>query len=709
MNEETRSAKNEFKDWQVALREDLVVRRHLFRKQAFYMVHDPVAFQNHRLTLQDYRIISALRSDRKVEDSFEQLVRDGDLKRSDEEGFYSFVSKLHRLGLLSLPFTDADRLYGNYQAVQKSKNEKSVTRYLFFRCALANPDAFLDRILPYFGWLFTPLFLAVWALAFVLALATLVIRIDDFVEPVNSLLSQTNVILMACAFLGLKVWHELGHGLACKKFGGRVPEMGTILIAGMPLAYMDASAAWNFSKRRHRLVVMFGGMFFESLIAIPALFIWAFSNNSFIGLFAFQLVFMAGFTTLLFNANPLMKYDGYFIFCELVGLPNLRQRSLFEIRALLKRVLLGIPNLSTANSLGLRLLFLTYGVSSVTYRTMVILGISAMLAGKYLMVGVGIGLLYLISTLRMITVESTRYLLFSKETEQVRTRARICFGAFVIGIPCLVCFFPVLGAVHVYGIVSAESEQKIRVATPGFVSKVFAHAGESVEQGEKLLTLSNLDSVGGLKIARADFQTAVLKQQAQPNTSSKLAKQLEFNVEQKKNVLLRAQQKFNDLTLSTPSKGRIAECVLPNSSGQFFSEGEVVATIVNGKTILKTWLTAEQMNLATPSEGDEVVCRFSNQTNKQFRGEITNVALASVRRIESEVVTTAGGGEILVDPIKLTTLEPMFELKIEVPDHAQEQLIHNARSSIQLSRRYEPIGVWISRKCMQFIHKLRVG
>lgn len=708
MNKETPADQMDVKDWQVSLREDLVIRRHLFQQQVYYMVHDPVAFQNHRLTLQDYRIISALRSDQKLEDGFEQLVGDGDLQRSDEEAFYQFVSKLHRLGLLSIPFTDADRLYSSFKALEKSKNKKSVSRFLFFRCPLTNPDVFLDRALPFFGWLFTVQFLSIWLLAMLLAGTTLILRFDDFAQPFNSLLSQTNVILLAFAFVGLKVWHELGHGLACKKFGGRVPEMGTILIAGMPLAYMDASAAWNFSNRRHRLIVMLGGMFFESLIAIPALFVWAFSNHSFIGLFAFQLVFMAGFTTLLFNANPLMKYDGYFIFCEIIGLPNLRQRSLLEIRGVLKRVLLGLPNPSSS-SRGLRILFLTYGISSVVYRTMVILGISVMLAGKYMMIGLGIALLFLASTLRTITVEAGRYLLFSRETESIRTRARICFGIFAVGLPCTLCFFPVLGAVQVYGIVTAESEQKIRVSTPGFVSHVFTNAGESVNPGCPLLTLENIDSSGALQIAKADFQQAVLEHRAQTDASSMRAKQLEFHVEQKKNTLLDAQRQFAELTLKAPNNGRIAECVLPSATGQFFAEGDVVATIVHGKTILKTWLTSEQMNIAAPTKGDDVICRFADRTDKPFRGEIKEVALAAVRRIQHEAITTSGGGGILVDPIKQTTLEPMFEIKIEVPDHAQEQLIHNSKSSIQLSRRYEPIGVWVSRQCLQFIHKLRVG
>ncbi len=165
--------------------------------------------------------------------------------------------------------------------------------------------------------------------------------------------------LYGCGLFGLKVWHELGHGYACKLFGGRVPEMGCKLIVGMPLAYVDASAAWSFPRRRDRILVMLGGMYFELLLAVPAALVWAAWPHSALGACAYQIVFMSGVATILFNINPLMKYDGYFILGDMLGISNLQARSVQEVKRVLKARVLGIEGQanSTADARD-RLIFL---------------------------------------------------------------------------------------------------------------------------------------------------------------------------------------------------------------------------------------------------------------------------------------------------------------------------------------------------------------
>lgn len=168
----------------------------------------------------------------------------------------------------------------------------------------------------------------------------------------NRLLATENLPFLWLSFVLLKVWHELGHGYACRIHGGAVPEMGLLLIAGTPAAYMDGAAAWSFPERWKRLVVMMGGMYFESILAIPAVFIWAFSSSPLLSSCDHQIVMMASLITLLFNANPLMKYDGYFIASELLGIQNLRARSDRFLKCLLKRTFLGLKVESHTRPMG---------------------------------------------------------------------------------------------------------------------------------------------------------------------------------------------------------------------------------------------------------------------------------------------------------------------------------------------------------------------
>ena len=123
----------------------------------------------------------------------------------------------------------------------------------------------------------------------------------------------------------LKVWHELGHAYACKISGGVVPDMGAFFMVGLPMAYVDVSSSWSFASQRRRMLVGLGGMYFESIAAAIAVFVWAATGPGIANSAAHFVVLMASLVTVIFNANPLMRYDGYYI-CLLYTSPSPRDQ-----------------------------------------------------------------------------------------------------------------------------------------------------------------------------------------------------------------------------------------------------------------------------------------------------------------------------------------------------------------------------------------------
>ena len=202
---------NAMRQTRTSLRTDLEVSRQLTKDEPVYVLYDPVKFQAHRLSLQDYRVVAELSESKTLETCFQRLVASGQLEPTEEADFYRYVSKLEMLGLMSTSRMDAEVLYKKYQAKLKAERKGKVFNFLFLTLPLANPDKFLQRTLPTFAFLFTVPFFVVWLCGLVFSGAIVIAKWDDFLQPLNNILAVRNLLFMSLAFVALKVWHELGH------------------------------------------------------------------------------------------------------------------------------------------------------------------------------------------------------------------------------------------------------------------------------------------------------------------------------------------------------------------------------------------------------------------------------------------------------------------------------------------------------------------
>jgi putative peptide zinc metalloprotease protein len=318
----TESLPDRLRNVRVGVREDLEVSRHLFRNEPAYIVRDPISFQSFRFDTIDYGIFVRISTDKTLGDLYEELVVGDVLDADDEQRYYSFIFQLHRSGLLALPVSDATLLYKRFQAREASKARNRWKSFFFFQVPLWNPDRFLDRTVHLARPLFTRTAFMVWCLVIISALYVVAVRWRDLFQPLEALLAMRNLIIMWITLVGLKFFHEFGHAFACKRFGGVVPEIGAMFIVGTPIAYVDATASWGFPSRLKRMIVGLGGMYFESFFAAIAVFVWAASEPGLIKSIAYNTMLLASVVTILFNINPLMRFDGYYLFSDLVEIPQ---------------------------------------------------------------------------------------------------------------------------------------------------------------------------------------------------------------------------------------------------------------------------------------------------------------------------------------------------------------------------------------------------
>lgn len=339
-----------------------------------FVVKNPTTGGYLRFRPAEARVINAFTGDRTVAEIAQQLTGEGvPLSASAVE---AFALKLAGLGLVerSLVERSAAQLERLRQE-RKDRRRPPLFRgeLLRMRFSVGDPDALLDRTMPWFAWCFTPAFVYASLVLFLVYAVTvaaywgqLASSFTAFLDPRS--LTVGAVVLFWVVYVGIGAIHEFGHAYACKYFSGAVNEMGFMIIYFQPAFYCNVNDAWTFTRLSHRLWVTAAGAWIELWIAAAGAALWlATAPGTFLSTLGMLIAMLAGGITLLTNANPLLPFDGYFALSDYLEIPNLRQRAQAYTRRFLTRHLLQREAVHEEVSARERRIFLTYGLASITY------------------------------------------------------------------------------------------------------------------------------------------------------------------------------------------------------------------------------------------------------------------------------------------------------------------------------------------------------
>jgi len=690
----------------VNVREDLEITRHLFRGSPSYIVRDPVTFQTQRLDPPDYAVFIAINQSMPLGEIFQRLVSQKKVREPDEDQFYKFILSLHRIGFLHLPIHDDKRLYRRLVEKQKAKRKQRLLSILFLRIPLWTPDAFLTRNIRWVAPLFSRTAFVLWLTLVIAAGYTVYKRWADLTEPLSGLLAAQNMVAMWVTLVALKVIHEFGHAFACKRFGGYVPDMGAYMIMFTPCAYVDATSSWGFTRKSHRIIVCLAGMYVETICAAIAVFVWSMTGPSTIHHVAYNVIFLASIVTLLFNINPLMRYDGYYIFSDMTEIPNLRSRAKQYVMARLKQFALSIPAPATNMSRRLRFTLLTYGIASTLYRTTLLIAIAAVLASKLFFVGIGLAAVYLLSTIIKTVRSLTHYLWHSEETAHVRQRA-IAIGVVVLLIgPSLICLVPSPTRVHATGVLTTQNESVIRTKAAGFIEQVTVKPGDVITVGDSVAVLRNDMLRESVARATANLKAAEIRRDAFRISQPNLSMQEQAKATALQQALQQAKLELDQLSVRSYEKGSVIAGMNPQHQGQFIEVGTPIATIASGKWRVRALLTDVEMASAQPVVGDEIQFRSYVRPSETHAGHIVSIDSVGSRHVELRELTQIAGGHIAVNPATLESSRPYFEITIDLPNTQRDYFRHGTTGAIILNGAPQPIGTRVARKVIRFIQHL---
>ena len=696
------------------LRSHSRIHRHEYSGEIWYVLQDPLSGRFYRFTPAAYQLIGLLDGKRSMHEVWEQAAsRLGDDAPSQEE-VIRLLSQLHAADVLQCDVPpDSLELFKRHQRQEKMRWKQRFWSPLALRFPLFDPERFLTAWLPlarpFFSWFGFLLWFAVVTTGCVVAVMHWPELTENFADRV---LAPQNLLLLWLAYPLVKALHELGHAFATKVWGGEVHEIGVMLLVFMPVPYVDASAASAFREKHKRMLVGAMGIMTEMLLAALALFVWLNAEHGVIRGIAYNVMLIGGVSTLFFNGNPLLRFDGYYVLADLIEMPNLGKRSNSYLGYLIQKYLFGSQNAnSPANTPRERKWLFLYSILAFFYRLFIMFAIVLFVAGKFFVIGIllaswSVFLMLVLPTLKMI-----KYVFTSPQIERQRLRA---VSITMVGVTAIIATLTLLPAplwTRAEGVVWLPDRAIVRAGTDCFVESYVSEPDSQVSQGEVLVRCDDplLQARTRQLQARLTELEALLASQKRSNRVA--ARLTEEEIRVVSADLDDVATRIAEFDIRSPLDGRF---VVPRASdlpGNFVSKGDLIGYLITPR--------AKSVHMAVPQDDvgllrsriDGIEVRIADHLDVVHLASISRQVPGGTNRLPSAALGTEGGGRIAIDPrdgSNTSTLETVFVYELELPVETVAAPI-GTRVYVRIDHGSEALAMqWYRRLRQVFLRTLNV-
>ncbi|WP_299376935.1 peptidase M50, partial [uncultured Tateyamaria sp.] len=541
------------------LRPHVVLHRQYFRGALWYVMEDPTGGKFFRFSPEAYALIGLMDGRRTLED----IATIGEdrlgVHAPTQDEIVQLLSQLHVAGVLTTDrIPDLEEIAERDSTMRRKKMMQSMRNPLGVKVPLFAIDGFITATMPLVRFMFTWIGFLAWLALLVYGTVLAGIHWQALTgNLVDRVLSGNGIALLLIAYPLVKLLHELGHGYAVKHWGGQVREVGVMFLVFMPVPYVDASAAIGFPSKRQRIVVGAAGIMVELAVASCALIAWTQMEPGMARALMFNVMLIGGVSTLLFNGNPLLRFDGYYVFSDLIEVPNLGQRSNKYLAYLIRRHLFRLDTARTpVTAPGERKWLFGYAVLAFVYRTVIMLGISLFVAGKFFFIGIALAIWSVILMIGLPILKAIVYLASAAELETRRKRAFVASAALVATIAGPLVVIPVPDASIAWGVVVAPGETRVMTRTGGWLTDMAASGHDVAGAQVQVAQLTD-----PLADARARLVTAQLRQAEIQLAASDAVDPLQARIDQSRRDLAqsdldRLSELRDALQVLAPQEGR---------------------------------------------------------------------------------------------------------------------------------------------------------
>ncbi len=662
------------------LRAGAQISRQFYRGERWYVVRDPAGNQYHRLSDAAYMFVGLLDGSRTIGEAWELVGGQLADNAPTQPEVIQILSQLYSANLIETNISpDATVLLRRHKRMMMHKAKGRLMNIMFPRIPLWDLDWFLKMWMPVMRPILSWFGTIVWLLLVGTAIVLLAPHWEQLKaqgkESVNLYANPVNAFWLYFAFAFIKFIHELGHGFMCRRFGGEVHELGIMFLVLFPAPYVDASSAWTFKNKWHKVLVGAGGMIFELFVAAICALLWLAvkDSDSDYRLFLYNIMLIASFSTVVFNANPLLRYDGYYMLSDALEIPNLQFKSREYALSLFKRYLFRVKwSQPLPNGFWTKFWMVLYFCLSGPYRVMVGLFIMIMVLFqlpeqiKFLGMVMGLGS---VATFFIVPLyKSFTYLAIEPELHRKRGLAWAWTLAFVATVVVVLCFIRFPLNVRAEAVIQPENRENLYVKTPGFVTEIKKRDGDLVQPGDVIVVLDNPQIETQIKTTQANINglnARLAAAQADDPSGARYVQELLKNQQAGLDLLMKQKE---DMAIRATIAGRLIAPELHNKIGAFVTPAQPNALgmlmVTSNETLVGYALVDQkEVELIRDAEERAIAEGKKNLPYKtevrmvgDLRGEQTlkpiavKLKPASVSRVRSPLLTAAGGGNAQSDP-----------------------------------------------------------
>jgi len=536
---------------------------------------------------------------------------------------------------------------------------------------------------------------------------------DDLTENITDrILNPGNLVVMWLVFPVLKAFHEFGHGFAVKLKGGEVHDMGIMFLVLTPVPYVDASASSAFREKSERVLVGAAGMAVEVFIGALALFFWASAEPGPMRSLAYNVIFIAGVSSILFNGNALLRYDAYYILSDLLEIPNLGARGLRYAGYLFQRYLFGVREAEPPESTpGERVWFILYTVASWAYRIFIYVAIVLFIASQFFFIGVLFAIWAAISMMVLPAAKGLKFLSSSPRLSRKRTRSVLVTGVLLAVIAVVIFLVPFPFGTRAEGVLWIPDRSFVRAGTDGFVEKLLAKPGSRVQSGEPLIECSDPLLPAQIRVLESKLEELQATYDAQIVVDRVKADITKEEMQHITGKLKDAKEREGDLTIRSPASGVLIVPVPQDLPGRYAKRGELLGYVLDPAAVTGRVVVYQEDVDFVRSQTRKVQVRLPENIPETVPANLLREVPAATDQLPGRALTQEGGGNIAIDPrdrLGIKAFQKVFLFDIELPTFKGLYNV-GGRMYVRFDHGYEPLVYrWYREVRQVFLRRFNV-
>ena len=697
----------------IALRASVRIHRQVYRGVVWYVLYEPFTNKFYRLPQGAYEFVSRLSVNKTVGEVWNGMLNSATGEIPGQGEVIEMLAQLYQSNMLMYDgIEDGAKLFERNQKQNRKKVKASLLNIFFLKVPLVDPDALLNKLRWLIACLISKPFALVWLLTVIVAAKYGVENFDALKDSAQGFLSPSNIGWVYVCTVFVKLLHEFGHASVVKRYGGEVHTLGVMFMLLVPLPYVDATASWSFRKKSRRILVGAAGMLTEFLIASIALILWANLGGGILKNLAYNVIIMASVSTVLFNINPLMRFDGYYMLTDLLDMPNLQQRSVQHLKYLLERYIFFKRDAEpVAETWSERFVYFLYGICSSVYRIFLFTGFIVAISQHYLLLSFFMGILLCLTMVIMPVGRFLKYIFASPGLALVRSRAVILTVLFFGSVFAFLFNVPVPDTFKAPGVMEARTYENAIVGESGLVDRIYHYADGLVHKGDTLMLLKNQELEYQLEEKRAQLREATLSYYQALESAPENMLPIEKRIGALKQELEKLEEDRSKLAVIAPVGGIWDLKDLDDYKDRFVRQGDSIGLLLDTSSFdFLAVVSQEEVSRLFAGKPRSVSVRLNGDAFTEIPVENVMAIPAASDHLPSAALGWLAGGEIETRVNNAQngeqTVEPVYIVRAQLNDSLLASFKRHGRTGkIRFDLGETPLAMQGIRKVRQALQK----